>query len=142
MGTACVMVVDDKPDTRRTVGAALAQNGYKVVLASGGADALSIVKNPDHPDRPDLILLDIGMPVDGKFVIDNLPPGGWKVVLMTGACKDELPGAEHYGGTIKRILHKPFAMTELLEVVADVLGLPKPVAPPRAPGGPATIEIP
>ena len=53
-----VLVVDDEPVIRRMMHDALAQRGYDVMVASGGAEAFRLVKTRD----PDAILLDAMLP--------------------------------------------------------------------------------
>src|SRR5687767_7129031 len=54
-----VLVVDDDPDARTLLEMALCLKGHVVLTAVNGADALEIARRY----RPDLILLDLAMPV-------------------------------------------------------------------------------
>lgn len=57
-----VLVVDDEDDLRLVVRSALAGAGFRVYEASGGREALEVVRDV----RPDLVLLDVMMPdMDG-----------------------------------------------------------------------------
>ena len=60
-GTTVVvaMVVDDDRDIRETVAEVLEDEGYTVVTAENGADALALLERV----RPQVILLDLSMPV-------------------------------------------------------------------------------
>src|ERR1043165_7264957 len=59
-----ILLVDDDADVRDSIGEALEGEGYRVVNASNGKEALRLLK--DDGIRPDLILLDIMMPeMDG-----------------------------------------------------------------------------
>ncbi|HYO51868.1 response regulator [Archangium sp.] len=59
-----ILVVDDDSDIRGSVADALEEEGYRVVCASNGKDALHLLR--DERLRPDLILLDMMMPeMDG-----------------------------------------------------------------------------
>jgi DNA-binding response OmpR family regulator len=59
---AKLLVVDDDRNLRLLYEQELADEGYEVVLASSGREALDFLKN----SRPDLIILDISMPgMDG-----------------------------------------------------------------------------
>jgi CheY-like chemotaxis protein len=53
-----ILVVDDEQDVRDYLGALLQDNGYGVLTAADGAQAMERVKRR----RPDLILLDLDMP--------------------------------------------------------------------------------
>jgi CheY-like chemotaxis protein len=64
-----VLLVDDDIDTLRLVGLMLQRQGYEVRLADGGQQALAMVQG----EKPDLVLLDIMMPVmDGYEVARHL----------------------------------------------------------------------
>ncbi len=64
-----ILIVDDDLDTLRLVGLMLQHQGYVIIAASSGIQALSLAQT----DRPDLILLDILMPeMDGYEVARKL----------------------------------------------------------------------
>jgi signal transduction histidine kinase/DNA-binding response OmpR family regulator len=65
-----ILVVDDEPSALQLLKRILeSQPQYKVLDATGGAQALAIVQN----EKPDLVLLDLMMPeVDGFAVLDNI----------------------------------------------------------------------
>jgi CheY-like chemotaxis protein len=76
-----VLIVDDEPEVRDFVSRALSQ--YEVVQASGGTDALEVVKQAS----PDLVLADIKMPdMDGFALLDKLRESnpGLPVVAISG----------------------------------------------------------
>jgi two-component system KDP operon response regulator KdpE len=108
---ARVLVVDDEPAIRRFLRASLPAHGYEVFEASSGQAALSAVV----ADRPDLILLDLGLPdLDGVEVTRLLRQ--WVaipiiVVSVRGQEADKIAaldaGADDY-------LTKPFGVGELL----------------------------
>jgi CheY-like chemotaxis protein len=54
-----VLIVEDDEDTRKIYAAALTERGYQVVTATQGAEGVHLARR----HRPDLILLDIRMPV-------------------------------------------------------------------------------
>lgn len=64
-----ILVVEDDPASRELVAETLTLFGYQVVEADNGEDALTQV----HKEEPDLVLLDIEMPVmDGYAVLSQL----------------------------------------------------------------------
>jgi DNA-binding response OmpR family regulator len=68
-----VLIVEDDHDLRRLYAVGLAQRGFEVLLAGNGADALDRAET----DRPDIVLLDISMPImDGWELIERLNPDG------------------------------------------------------------------
>jgi signal transduction histidine kinase/DNA-binding response OmpR family regulator/HAMP domain-containing protein len=66
---ATILVTDDEAASRRIIGAHLAREGYRVIYASSGAEAVEMALR----ERPDAITLDIMMPqVDGWSVLQSL----------------------------------------------------------------------
>jgi DNA-binding response OmpR family regulator len=64
-----IMVVDDAPDTVRLIQFLMEREGYKVVTASNGEDALRLARS----ERPDLVILDVMMPgMDGLEMCQRL----------------------------------------------------------------------
>ncbi len=64
-----ILIVDDDVQTLRLVGLMLERQGYKILAASNGTQAISMART----ERPDLILLDVMMPdVDGFSVARTL----------------------------------------------------------------------
>lgn len=53
-----ILVVDDEPDNRAIMAAALSSAGYRICEASGGEEAVALALR----ELPDLILLDMAMP--------------------------------------------------------------------------------
>jgi two-component system response regulator MprA len=112
-----ILVVDDEPDLRDLVVLTLTDEGYDVGVASNGREALERVAER----RPDLILLDMMMPVmDGRAVCNALRANGGlpRVVVMTAA--DHVSQCAREVGAVGW-LAKPFDIDEL--VVAIRLGL-------------------
>ncbi|MDI3284474.1 response regulator [Polyangium sp. 15x6] len=116
----CVLVVDDDEDLRRTVTMVLAEEGYRVLQAANGADALTRLH--DGP-LPDVILLDLMMPVmNGEQFrraqradpsLSEVP-----VVVMTAAGSRAVEAIAALGPT--RVLHKPVGLEPLLSAVDEV----------------------
>ena len=53
-----ILIVEDEKEVLELLGLYLQEEGYKVLLANGGAEGIKIAKD----ENPDLILLDIQMP--------------------------------------------------------------------------------
>ncbi len=113
-----VLVVDDDPDVRSMVSWVLADEGYSVVEAGNGRDALQAVRRA----APDTILLDLQMPVmDGWAFVrecrsDRRCDGVPIVVMSAGQRASE---AARLGAS--DFLAKPFDLDVLLSKVAGVL---------------------
>ncbi len=64
-----ILIADDEPDINRTVSIMLESEGYEVVSAEDGHDAVSKA----YSASPDLIILDVALPLmDGKDVASKL----------------------------------------------------------------------
>lgn len=108
-----VLVVDDEPDIRATVSAMLEIEGYEVAEATNGADALVAVES----DPPDVILLDMRMPVlDGWGFAAELHRRGHRIpiVVMTAA-RDAARWAAEIAAS--SFIAKPFGYDDLLRAV-------------------------
>ena len=108
-----VLVVDDEPDIRATVLAMLEIEGYEVTEAANGADALAVVE----ADPPDVILLDMRMPVlDGWGFAEELRRRNHAIpiVVMTAA-RD----AARWAGEVAAaaFVAKPFGYDDLIAAV-------------------------
>lgn len=116
-----ILVIDDEENILELIRFNLANNGYKVLLASNGLDAIKLVKS----ECPQLVLLDLMLPgMDGYEVcktirrdnaISNIP-----IIIITAKSEEidkvlglEL-GADDY-------ITKPFSIRELLARVKAVL---------------------
>ena len=121
-----VLVVDDEPPLREIMADALTAEGYRVTTAGNGAEALERLAD----DRPDLIVLDLRLPVlDGWTFIDRFRAlaGAEVPIISVSAAMSQLT-ADHLRQLGVRVcLSKPFDLADFLEGVAHVLG----VAPAR-----------
>lgn len=116
---ARVLVVDDEPALRDALESSLAFEGYEVVTATDGFEALATVER----EKPDLVLLDIMMPrMDGLTAVRRLRSRGDSVPVLMLTARDAVGdrvtgldvGADDY-------LAKPFELDELLARVRALL---------------------
>ena len=106
-----ILVVDDEATILQTLRFNLERNGYAVCTAGDGRQALSVVET----EKPDLVLLDIMLPVlDGIEVCREIRRRSSVPVLMLTAKDQEIDkvlgleiGADDY-------ITKPFSIYELL----------------------------
>ena len=111
MSSERVLVVEDDANLARALSINLRARGYVVDLASNGNSALALVADR----RPDLILLDLGLPdMDGNDVIAGVR--GWSktpiIVLSARQTSHDKVRALDVGAD--DYVTKPFAMDELL----------------------------
>jgi len=119
-----VLVVDDDELVRRTTSATLAQLGYNVVEAPGGATAVEIVRA--RPDRFSVVLLDLVMPgMTGSETFRALTSirADLPVVVCTGYAADA-----HIDQDVKRriagLVQKPFTSERLARAMLAAGALP------------------
>ncbi len=113
-----ILVVDDEPRIVELARDYLEHAGFRVITANDGRAALDVARH----DRPDLIVLDLGLPgLDGLDVTRELRRDGSIPIVMVTARDDELDkllglelGADDY-------LTKPFSPRELVARVKAVL---------------------
>lgn len=128
--TKKILIVDDEPRYVRLMEANLISDNYDVLKAYNGQQALEIVAN----EKPDLVLLDVMMPVlDGFTTCERIRKFSTVpiiVVTVKGEEKDRVRGLDL--GADDYIV-KPFSATELLARVRAVLrraAKPAPMATP------------
>jgi CheY-like chemotaxis protein len=123
-----ILVVDDDLDTLRLVGLMLERQGYQIVAASGGQQALALAKK----ENPDLILLDLMMPdVDGVEVARRLrtDPETQDVLIIMFTAKSQTDDKlEGFDAGADDYLTKPTQPRELIAHVKAVLKRGKRVA--------------
>jgi CheY-like chemotaxis protein len=118
---ATVLLVEDEDVVRKVVARILEGAGYRVLVASGGAEALALCERTPTPI--DALVSDVVMPgMSGKELADHLVRR-WpnlKVLLMTGYTDDEClrRGILDEG---RAMVLKPFSPRDLLHAVRDLL---------------------
>jgi two-component system, OmpR family, alkaline phosphatase synthesis response regulator PhoP len=117
MGSHRVLVVDDEPGIVDIARANLEAQGYQVIGAHDGQEALEKIRT----EKPDLVVLDILMPeMDGWQVLQNMETdaeiAGIPVIMLTARVSDEdvLRGLE--AGAVE-YMTKPFYPQELVAAV-------------------------
>jgi len=115
-----VLVVEDEPAVRQTTARILRRNGYTVLEAASGAEALTLAAGHHF----DLLLTDMVMPqVSGPELaqrINEMYPGA-PVLFMSGYSQDVL-GPRGALDEDAPLIQKPFAAQELLKTVRAQLG--------------------
>jgi CheY-like chemotaxis protein len=113
-----ILVVEDEQPVQQLVADLLDDEGYHVLIAGDGAQALALV----HTERPHLVITDLMMPVmDGIELCRRLRADeqtrAVPIVVMTaaGRGRSEAARADAY-------LAKPFDLDVLLELVVSYVG--------------------
>jgi two-component system, OmpR family, KDP operon response regulator KdpE len=109
--TPVVLIVDDEAQIRRFLRAGLELDGFAVEDAETGADALKAITLK----RPDLIILDLGLPdMDGGDVLERLR--GWSTIptIVLSVRSNEAEKVRLIQGGADDYVVKPFGMAELL----------------------------
>lgn len=116
-----VLIVDDEPQLARIVQVRLAANGYEVISARNGQEALDMAEG----DRPGLILMDVMMPkMHGLEALRRLkekPETKDTPVVMLTAKDDKESVSEASALGAKDYMSKPFNAEALLDVVKKYL---------------------
>ncbi len=122
MAEKTVLVVDDEASLRLLMQATLGRGAYRVLEATNGAAGLELARR----ERPDLVILDVGMPdLDGYTVCRALKgdpeTAGMAVVMLTARAQegDRQRGVE---AGADAYITKPFSPRALLETVERMLG--------------------
>lgn len=117
-----ILIVDDNPDNVELLEEVLQSQGYRTLTAPNGHDAIRLAAN----ELPDLILLDIAMPVmDGMEVLQVLKSSRTTaeipVVFVTGIMENEkiLRSIENHDAI--GYIAKPIVISELLEKIPEYL---------------------
>ncbi len=117
-----IVVVDDDQDIRMILRANLEEEGYDVMEAPGGREALEIIRN----NSPDLVVLDIMMPeVDGYDVLQELrsaPEYAELPVVLLTARRQESDVWEGWSAGADYYITKPFKMNELIQFIRYIFG--------------------
>ena len=116
-----ILVVDDEETARRFLERALTEEGFQVLLAKSGEEALELLKGTGR--KVGLVVTDLVMPGMGGHAfalrVSRLPSPP-PVLYISGY---ESPQGE----VAKRFLQKPFSAAELVEAVKALLEAERPV---------------
>ena len=118
-----VLVADDNKGIRETISLILRDEGYEVVEAKDGEEALAKLATASF----DVALLDVRMPItDGTSVVEALipgpPPPG--VVMVTAyEIGDDIRAK--LGAKVYKYMRKPVAPVQLIDVVREAAMLTK-----------------
>jgi two-component system KDP operon response regulator KdpE len=113
-----ILVVDDEPRYQRLVEVNLNSDDYKVDTASNGQEAVEKVAN----DQPDLVLLDVMMPImDGFTATERIREFSTVPIIILTAKGEERDRVRGLDAGADDYIVKPFSAQELLARVRAVL---------------------
>jgi DNA-binding response OmpR family regulator len=116
-----ILIVDDDPDLRRGLNLRLRANHYDTVYATDGFSAISMTQK----ERPNLIILDIGLPAGDGFVVlerlqNNASLAAIPVIVLTA--RDPQYNKERaVKAGAAAFFQKPVDNAELLDAIRGVL---------------------
>jgi CheY-like chemotaxis protein len=117
-----ILVVDDDPVLRASLGNTLRDEGHQVTLAGGGQEGIDLFRVTQQSAVPfDVVLTDLGMPyVDGRQVaatVRTIAPDT-PIILLTGW--GQQMGPENDVPQVNRVLGKPPRLRELRAALAEL----------------------
>jgi len=117
-----ILVVDDDPYILMSLEFLMKKNGYDVMVARNGTEALEIVEK----QVPDVVLLDIMMPdVDGYEICRHIKTSkklkDAKVVFMSAKTKEaDIKKGYDLGASL--YITKPFSTREMIKQIKELMG--------------------
>jgi two-component system, OmpR family, KDP operon response regulator KdpE len=118
MSTSTILIVDDEPQIRRVMRTTLSSNGYSVIEASSGEEALEIMRK----ERPELVLLDVNMPgMGGLEVCREIRDQSEVAIIMLTVRNTEHDKVLALDAGADDYVVKPFSIEELLARIRAAL---------------------
>jgi two-component system KDP operon response regulator KdpE len=115
---ANVLVVDDEPAIRRLLRTSLTAQGYDVIEAATGRDALTAIAR----NTPDLVILDLGLPdLNGVDVIRAVRTDSTVPIIVLSVRDDERGKVEALDLGADDYVTKPFGVEELVARIRTAL---------------------
>ncbi len=113
-----ILVVEDEHNISSLIGALLEADGYQVISASDCANGKMLF----FSHRPDLILLDMGLPdADGITLLGEVRKASFIPVIVISARTDEADKVEALDHGANDYVTKPFSSAELLARIRSAL---------------------
>ena len=115
--------MDDEAAVREIAGATLKAHGYRVIVASDGAEGLALFAK--HDSDVQVVVTDLHMPVmDGEVMIRSLEriAPGVRIIAARGLADHKMIDQLAVGAsTVRAFLNKPFTAEQLLTTLHRVL---------------------
>jgi two-component system KDP operon response regulator KdpE len=118
MPAPLILLIDDEPPIRKLVHIALSGEGYRVLEAETGAEALRLATQ----QPPDLVILDLGLPdIDGQKLLEQVREWLRAPIIILSARDQESQKVAALDRGADDYLTKPFSTGELLARVRVAL---------------------
>ena len=116
-------VIEDDLDLQYLYKTKLEREGFEVVTASNGEEGLAVLEET----KPDIILLDLMMPImGGAEMLAKLRSVDWgssmRVVVLTNISKDEAPQALRFLHVDRYIVKAHHTPAQVIGIVHEILG--------------------
>src|ERR1044071_953184 len=119
MNSGRILVVDDDPQIRRVLRTTLIAQGYEVLDARSGDDALERVRS----EKLDLVILDMNMPgMNGIETCRSIRSNSDIAIIMLTVRDSEADKVEALDAGADDYVTKPFGAPELLARIRAALG--------------------
>ena len=109
-----ILLVDDEQDILEIVGNNLSQEGYKIVTASNGKEAIAVAKK----EHPQLIIMDVMMPeMDGMEACEHIrkiPELNNVIITFLTARSEDYSQVAGFDAGADDYITKPFSLSVLL----------------------------
>src|SRR3974390_1505021 len=131
-----LLLVDDDPGVRRMLLRVLEDEGYRVVAAANGIEAVELARQ----QPPDLTLLDLNLPANsGWDIFDRLTSDhpAMPVIIITARSTHLFPA---FACGVGALMEKPLDLPKLLHTIRDLLDEPAEVRLRRNAGKPADFH--
>ena len=116
----CILVIEDEFDIQELLKNYLEEDGYQVLCASDGVQAVNLFEK--KKEKIDLVLLDVMLPkIDGFGVLELIRNSSSVPVIMLTALEDEKYQLRGYDLQVDEYVTKPFSPVELTARVDALL---------------------
>jgi len=117
-----ILIIEDEPDIREAIAEAMTESGCNVLTAENGEVGLAMALE----QHPDLILLDVHMPVmDGQETLKRLRQDIWgsgvKVVMLTAMDDTHNIATAYEGDIIDYIIKGHNSLDEMVKKIREDL---------------------
>jgi DNA-binding response OmpR family regulator len=118
-----IAIIEDEPAINEMYRMKLDLEGFDVITAFNGEEGLALVKK----HKPDLILLDIKMPVmSGDEMLEKLRSTEWgakmRVVILTNISRDEAPHNLRLLHVDRYIVKAHYTPSQIVTLVREIIG--------------------